>query len=85
MESFSSLAFRSSARLALENYSGALEDAREALTFAPQYHEVSQNFILQSSVGKWHCRCKLLYAPLMLILNLSDLGNMLLSSFQNTF
>ncbi|XP_062159585.1 uncharacterized protein LOC133866935 isoform X2 [Alnus glutinosa] len=30
---------RSSARLALGNYSGALEDAREALTFAPQYHE----------------------------------------------
>jgi tetratricopeptide (TPR) repeat protein len=32
---------RSRARLALGNYSGALEDAREALKFAPQYTEVS--------------------------------------------
>lgn len=90
MKSFSSLAFRSSARLALGNYSGALEDAREALTFAPQYPEVSQNFILQSSVGKWHCGCKFIvvtksWASLLLILNILELGNMLLGSSQNTF
>jgi hypothetical protein len=60
MKSFSPLAFRSRARLALGNYSGALEDATEALTFAPQYPEVSQNLTLQSVAKKWHCRCKLL-------------------------
>lgn len=33
--------FRSSARLAMGNYAGALEDAKEALTLAPRFPEVS--------------------------------------------
>ena len=39
------LLFRSRARLALGNYSGALEDAREALNFAPHYPQVTLNYI----------------------------------------
>ncbi|KAH8487495.1 hypothetical protein H0E87_026165 [Populus deltoides] len=35
--------YRSLARLAMRNYSGALEDAREALRLAPRYLEVSHN------------------------------------------
>lgn len=35
------LTFRSVVRLALGNYTGALEDAKKALTLAPEYAEVS--------------------------------------------
>lgn len=38
-------------RLALGNCLGALEDAREALKFAPKYHEVSQNLIYNYQSG----------------------------------
>lgn len=41
---------RSAARLAMGDVSGALEDAKEALTLAPHYPQVSVSFIDISEV-----------------------------------